>query len=138
MDKETHEVRVRQWFETIQAWSASGQPKTVWCKENGICLRRFFYWQRVIRLELYGEMEKRKGTALPAPEVPALPENKTEALSVPTFAEVPLAPAPAAPAMPGSFEAAAVIKSGNITIELSNAASEELLARIGKVIHGAI
>lgn len=136
MDKETHEVRMRQWFETIQAWSSSGQPKTVWCKENGICLRQFYYWQRTIRLKLYGEMEKHKEAALPEPEVPALPEGQTETLSVPTFAEVPLTPVVSE--KPSGFEAAAVIKSGSITIELSNTASEELLARIGKVIYGAI
>lgn len=135
MDKETHEVRKQQWIEIIQGWSKSGQTKVEWCRENNVSIRQFYYWQREIRLELYGELEKKRGMIQPAGEAPALPAAKTEALAVPKFAEIALAPT-----VPkeGGFQAAAVIKSGGITIEVSNAASEELLERIGRVIHGAV
>ena len=134
MDKETHEVRKQQWIEIIQGWSKSGQTKTAWCRENNVSIRQFYYWQREIRLELYGEMAKKRELIQPTREVPALPETRMETLAAPRFAEIALAPS--AP-KEGTFQASAVIKSGGITIELSNAASEELLEKIGKVIHGA-
>ena len=53
MDKTTHEVRLIQWQEIIQAQLASGQNKREWCRENGISEKQFFYWQRRVRKELY-------------------------------------------------------------------------------------
>ena len=49
MDKITHEVRLLQWQEIIQAQLASGQNKREWCRENGILEKQFFYWQRSLR-----------------------------------------------------------------------------------------
>ena len=53
MDKTTHEVRLIQWQEIIQAQLASGQNKREWCRGNGISEKQFFYWQRRVRKELY-------------------------------------------------------------------------------------
>lgn len=136
MDQEAHVIRMRQWFEIIQTWSASGQPKSVWCEENNISIRQFYYWQRAIRKEMFGQLEKQTSTDLAVQEVQELSEGKTEELSVSTFAEVPLAPVDSDSL--GNFKATAVIRSGRFTIELANTASEELLIRIGKVMHHAL
>ena len=53
MDQVTHEVRLQQWKEIIQAQLASGQSKRAWCQENGVSEKQFFYWQRRIRKEIY-------------------------------------------------------------------------------------
>ena len=39
MDQATHEVRLQQWEEIIQAQLASGQSKRAWCQENGVVPR---------------------------------------------------------------------------------------------------
>ena len=57
MDKMTHEVRLQQWSEIIEAQLASGRSKREWCRENGVSEKQFFCWQRRVRKELY-ESEK--------------------------------------------------------------------------------
>lgn len=61
MDKITHQVRIEQWTNIINECLASGMNKTAWCKQNGISDKAFFYWQRIIRKEIYCTAE------LPAP-----------------------------------------------------------------------
>ena len=51
MDQVTHEVRLQQWKEIIQAQLASGQSKRAWCQENGVSEKQFFTGN--------GESEKR-------------------------------------------------------------------------------
>ena len=58
VDKIAHEVRTQEWFSIIQACNTSGQPKKQWCEENGISIRKFFYWQKKIRAGLYTETKK--------------------------------------------------------------------------------
>ena len=48
MDKTTHEVRLHQWKEIIQAQLASGQNKREWCRENGIVPNTYFRWQKKV------------------------------------------------------------------------------------------
>lgn len=47
------------------------QSKKQWCEENGISIRKFFYWQKKIRAGLY--TEAKKDTANPV----FLPKNLT-------------------------------------------------------------
>ena len=52
MDERTRQVRLQYWMKTIQSWSESELPKKRWCEENGVSLRQFYYWQRIIRQKL--------------------------------------------------------------------------------------
>jgi len=49
MDKITHEMRLAQWTDVIKECAASGLPKTVWCEQNKVNVKQFFYWQRRVR-----------------------------------------------------------------------------------------
>lgn len=59
MDEIVHNVRRQQWLSIIQACNASGQSKNQWCDENGISRRKFYYWQKKLRTELYKEAQER-------------------------------------------------------------------------------
>ena len=125
MDKIAHEVRIQEWISIIQACNTSGQPKRQWCEENGISSRKFFYWQKKIREELYTEAKK-KETGL----APVAPVQST-ALA-PSFAEIPTTTVALTQGAP--FQPDAVIKVGNISIQIANTATTELLERIGSTL----
>lgn len=130
MDKIAHEVRAQEWISIIQAWRSSGLTKKQWCEENGVSLRQFFYWQKNIREELYTEMKK-KETGV----VPVAPAEST-ALA-PAFAEIKVTSV--AERQDRQFQPDAVIKVGDISIQLTNTASRELLERIGgTLLHHAV
>lgn len=128
MDKIAHEVRTQEWFSIIQACNTSGQPKKRWCEENGISTRKFFYWQKKIRAELYIEAKK-DAAIVPVPQAEA-----TQLASA--FAEIPATPVPVGADRP--FQPDAVITVGGVSIQLSNAATKELLDRISGALSHAV
>ena len=129
MDKIAHEVRTQEWFSIIQAWSASGQSKRQWCAENGISIRKFFYWQKRIREQLYNEVKKKETAMVPAPCAEA-------SQLAPAFAEIPTTKVPVG--MTGGFQPDAIIMLGGVSIQLSNAATRELLDRISGAMGHAV
>ena len=129
MDKIAHEVRTQEWFGIIQACNASGQPKRQWCEENGVSVRKFFYWQKKIREQLYNEVKKKENAMVPVP--------CTEAFQLPpAFAEIAATKVPVG--TDGSFQADAVIMVGGVSIQLSNTATKELLDRISGALSHAV
>ena len=129
MDKITHEVRTQEWFGIIQACNASGQTKRQWCAENGVSERKFFYWQKKIRGQLYNEVKKQETAMVPVP--------KTESPRlVRAFAEIPTTNVPVGTAEP--FQSDAVITVGGVSIQLSNTATRELLDRISGAFGHAV
>ena len=123
MDKTTHAVRVQQWSEIIQAQLTSGMNKRDWCRENNIPEKRFYYWQRRVRTDLY---EAGAGTLIQAGDTnhPALVE-----LQVARRSENPVT---------GSFSPAAIISVGNVSVGVTENISESLLLSIGKMIRHAL
>lgn len=51
MDKITHQVRAEHWARIMNECINSGMSKTAWCRVNGISVKQFFYWQRILRRE---------------------------------------------------------------------------------------
>lgn len=129
MDKITHKVRCEQWTAIINECLASGMPKTTWCKANGISDKQFFYWQRILRQEAYQQM----GSQSTSPASSALvPDVKEEKSSHPAFVEIrPVT------SETGSFtfRPDVIIHSGDLTVEIANTASEELLRKLRGIIH---
>lgn len=129
MDKITHKVRCEQWTAIINECLASGMPKTTWCKDNGISDKQFFYWQRILRQEAYQQM----GSQSTSPASSALvPDVKEEKSSHPAFVEIrPVT------SETGSFtfRPDVIIHSGDLTVEIANTASEELLRKLWGIVH---
>ena len=53
MDKITHQVRAEHWTKIMNECINSGMSKTAWCRANGIPVKQFFYWQRILRREAF-------------------------------------------------------------------------------------
>lgn len=123
MDKTTHTVRLQQWTEIIQAQLSSGMNKRDWCRKNGIPEKRFYYWQRRVRNDLY---EVGAGALVPS-----------EGSNHPDLGELPVARSYRNIASE-NFSPAAVITVGNISVGITVNISESLLMSIGKMIHHAL
>ena len=63
MDKITHQVRAEHWTKIMNECINSGMSKTAWCRANGISVKQFFYWQRILRREAF---ENSRNSSLPA------------------------------------------------------------------------
>ena len=119
MDQITHEVRLANWKQIIEECHArpEGQSAKQWLSERGISTKSYYYWQRKLRLQAYDQMKQSQ--ALPTvQEDPAV-----------TFAEIPFSAKSDTPET-DHFHPTAVIRSGGMTVALSNSVSDGLLARI--------
>lgn len=129
MDKITHKVRCEQWTAIINECLASGMPKTTWCKANGISDKQFFYWQRILRQEAYQQMESQSASPASSALVPDVKEEKS---SHPAFVEIRPVTSEAGSS---TFRPDVIIHSGDLTVEIANTASEELLRKLRGIIH---
>lgn len=69
MDQKALQIRRSQWEQIVLEGNNASISKKEWCRQNGISLKSFYYWQRKIRSSAAEAMEK---TADPAPlQVPA-------------------------------------------------------------------
>ena len=55
MDQKTHEIRLAQWKSIVKECKDSGLPVVVWCRENNVCAKKFYYWQPQLRASLSGK-----------------------------------------------------------------------------------
>lgn len=130
-----------------------------WMADNGINPKTYYYWLRKVRQKVYNEATAAEMAATVNERCPTLPvqtcaSEKSSFLPVQavqsehcpvqpaqtdldvSFAEIPYNPEPepntaAKTAKEESgFQATAVVKAGNASIEFNNAASAELLAAI--------
>lgn len=129
MDKITHKVRCEQRTAIINEYLASGMPKTTWCKANGISDKQFFYWQRILRQEAYQQMESQSTSPASSALVPDVKEEKS---SYPAFVDIRLVTSEIGFS---TFRPDVIIHSGNLTVEIANTASEELLRKLRGIIH---
>ena len=111
MDKSTHQIRREQWSQIINNCLTSGQSKKTWCRENGVCEKTFYYWQRILRNEAYIEM-KQLSVPAPVPKAPELP-----------VAFVELKPTPVNSEPEAAFQPDIVLRKGQLVLEISNSAS---------------
>ena len=122
MDKITHQVRRERWTAIINECLASGMNKTAWCRANGISDKSFFYWQKTLRQEAFiqAECAVADKRSLPAENSISFIELHTPELETPAGRV---------------FSPDIVIRKGNISLEISNSASAELLSLIGGILH---
>ena len=132
MDKITHQVRAEHWAKIMNECINSGMSKTAWCRANGIPVKQFFYWQRILRREAFeNSRNSLRNSLLPAtagphqemtPMVPATQRTIS-------FTEIKL-PSSSQSTAP-VFHPDLVIRKGSLILEISNSVSDELLSRIG-------
>lgn len=112
MNELSRNIRYQHWLQLIQEQKQSGLTIKQWCLDNNIKLKTYEYYQHKLR-----------DFVLEA-KVPQLVEIKQPALA-----------GQLKPNLENSTNSAATICAGNVVISLNNNASEDLIARIVKVLH---
>ena len=78
--KETaHAYKLRQWSELICECKASGKSVKLWCEEQGVCIKTYYYWQKRVRETACEQLPLKEATDLrvvPASEVPSFTEYR--------------------------------------------------------------
>ncbi len=71
-----HMARLTEWKEKVAACRSSGQTVRAWCREQGIAVKTYYYWEKEVLSEAGRQMTAREsGTGSRFVEVPALPER---------------------------------------------------------------
>ena len=84
MDRSSYQVRINQWVSIIREQASSHMTKSAWCRENGINLRQFFYWQRKLRNVMLESSNNTPSDLIPSKQnVPAFCELSVPALKQP-------------------------------------------------------
>jgi hypothetical protein len=118
----TNQYRIEHWAATIQECISSGKLVNNWCVENNISRDQYYYWLRKVKLATGKAMSKRiKATEqlkiVEQPKVVPLIPITTECIS-----------------NNNESEAAIVIKSNGLVLEIQNIASEAVIERTLKVL----
>jgi len=125
MDQLTHNVRRANWLNIIKQCQERPANVTVrqWLKDNDIKEKSYYYWLRKFRKESYDQMQLLAVTEEPA-------EISFVEFAAPTSEKV------VSTQNSLNSTTTAVIRHGAITLEISNAISEEVLSLLLKeVIH---
>ena len=125
MDKITHEMRLANWKKVLEECQTrpAGMTAKQWLADNGVSAKQYYYWQRQIRKDAYDQMKT--ALALTGGDKPT------------AFTEIPVQHVTPAEEPDSGFRADAVIKTGQITIALSNTASDILLMKLMEVVRHA-
>ena len=121
MDKISHEVRLANRKTIVEQCNDRPQGTTVkqWHADNDINEKTYYYWLRRIRREVYSQ----HNTGLSSASGQGRPSV--------SFAEIPVEDAAGQVLNP--FKADAVLRSGSLTIGISNSISDRLLERLLEV-----
>ena len=105
-----HQAKLLEWKDRVTDCRSSGMSVKEWCKENGCSPKTYYRWEQ----EILGKVRQ---------------IAKTQ--SQPVLAELPLAaPAQNCSLKRDVFVPAAVIRIGQMELELSNTVSAELLSQL--------
>ena len=106
-----HESYLQLWRGRVMECRNSGKSVAVWCKENGINIKTYYYWQKQVWDKEIMDLS---------------PETKTKLLESRSiqFAQVNLGP------VDSSSDADIVIRKDAWTVEIRNSASPVLLSTV--------
>lgn len=105
----TRKYRLNQWTQIISECRSSGQTVAVWCAENNIKPRNYYYWLRQVRTAACESLP-----SLCDGNNPIVPLN----IPIPTTDSGP---------KDQESSAAIIIRFGSLTLEIRNNASEALI-----------
>ncbi len=105
-----HESYLQLWRGRVMECRNSGKTIAVWCKENGINIKTYYFWQKRV-------WDKETQTLIPAGQ------NQLPKPQAVQFAQVNLG-------METSSDADIVIRNNTWTVEIRNSASPGLLSAV--------
>ena len=116
-----HAAKVQEWSVRIAECRGSGLGVKAWCREQGISLKTYYNWERVIVKEATRQL------ALAAPAAPAAPTSAGMLVEVDPST------------MPNGneciIEAVVTIRHGGSEITLPAGSSAEMIAELVKVLN---
>ncbi|MCR5449740.1 MAG: hypothetical protein K6F23_10120 [Solobacterium sp.] len=119
MDGITHAMRRERWKTIIKECNESGMKKAYWLAAHNINSKTYYNWQRKLRMEIGAELVLAQNNAI----VPA--QNSTD------FCQLTQ---PVGEISEVTEKTAAVIKSGNVSVEINEEISDDLLIRLMKAV----
>lgn len=122
MDQSTHEVRLANWKAVIEQCQTrpKGQTAKQWLDANGISSKKYYYWLRKVRSDVYKQASA------------ALIPSEEEKLPAVSFAEIP-----AKDVLSLNDPSAVVIKTKKSTIEIPTNIPESLMIKLVKAVSHA-
>lgn len=111
----TKAYRLNQWTQAIRECRSSGQTVKVWCNENNVDPKKYYYWLSQVRKAA----------------IQALPATVTDSTIVP-IQVIKTDPIPAV--VGASHEVVATITVGKVIVQLSNQASSEFIINVLKAV----
>ena len=123
MDQSTHEVRLANWKAVIEQCQTrpKGQTAKQWPDANGISSKKYYYWLRKVRSDVYKQASA------------ALIPSEEEKLPAVSFAEIP-----AKDVLSLNDPSAVVIKTKKSTIEIPTNIPESLMIKLVKAVSHAL
>ena len=123
MDQSTHEVRLANWKAVIEQCQTrpKGQTSKQWLDANGISSKKYYYWLRKVRSDVYKQASA------------ALIPSEEEKLPAVSFAEIP-----AKDVLSLNDPSAVVIKTKKSTIEIPTNIPESLMIKLVKAVSHAL
>ena len=118
MDQITHEARLNNWKHIVEECNNRPQGVTVkqWVADNGINEKVYYYWLRRVRQAAYDQMKSEHSGEL------AVTSDRRV-----SYAEITLT---GNTGSGQSMHPVAVLSAGNISIDISEQASEEFLIKL--------
>ena len=111
LNEAKHESYLQHWRGRVMECRNSGKPVAVWCEEQGINIKTYYYWQKQV-------WDKTANTIIPNGQ-----SNSPQIRPV-QFAQVNLVPDKT------STDADIVIRKDSWTVEIRNTANADLLSAV--------
>ena len=128
MDKIIHQIRAEHWAKIMNECIKQRDVYNCLVQSDGIPVKRFFYWKRILRREAF---ENSQNSSL----VATVGTNQwlvSATQRTVSFTEIKL-PSSSQSTAP-VFQLDLVIRKGDIVLEISNSVSKESLLRIGGLL----
>lgn len=129
MDQKALQIRRSQWEQIVLECNKASTSKKEWCRQNGIEIKSFYYWQRKLRKAAAEEMECTVNAA--APQAPARPSSFVE-LSLPSPSQADVGPVPSQNLFPELM-----LQVNGCQIYVTGSIQERTLNTVMKVIRNA-
>lgn len=130
------QLKVRYWLDIIHRCRESGLTNTLWCEQNGVPIKQYYYWLAKIRKLAIADLPRREnGSSEPLTVVSDFPMNVASDSGTVAFVEVtPPKTDPiqekAAPQDPGAI----IIQIRDARIEVTSSTTPEILMMVLRAV----
>lgn len=121
------QVKYQYWLNVIHECRSSGLTNQKWCEQNGISLKSYYYWISKFRKLAVEDLPRKEYVSSGS----SISSQKQSDLTEDRFVELPV---PVKREHVNSHKPAAILKTGNISVELYETTTESFLQMLVKVV----